>query len=93
MSSSPCRCRTIDSRVPSSVQRRNRSWAAHQLPYRLETSREGVPERFGLEDATRAPPMIIIRTAPALNLRQKEFDTFILLIGEPTATASVGIEV
>jgi hypothetical protein len=36
--------------------------------------------------------VVAIRAAAALNLPQEVLDTFVLLIGEPTATASDGVE-
>ncbi|MCS3642959.1 hypothetical protein GGP67_000491 [Salinibacter ruber] len=55
-------------------------------------SRQGAPERSGLEDATRDLPVVVVRAAPALNLRQEGLDTLVLLVGEPEATASSGVE-
>ncbi len=35
--------------------------------------------------------MIVIRAAPALNLRQEVLDAFVLLVSDPKATASSGV--
>jgi hypothetical protein len=55
-------------------------------------SRQGAPERFGLEDAARDLAVIVAGTTAAFDLWKKRFDTFVLLISEPTATASSGVE-
>ena len=44
------------------------------------------------EDPARDLPVIAIRAAAALNLPQEVLDTLVLFIGEPTATASDGVE-
>ncbi len=55
-------------------------------------SRQGAPERFGPEDAARDLAVVFAGTTAAFNLWKKRFDTFVLPVGEPKATASIGVE-
>jgi hypothetical protein len=55
-------------------------------------SRQGAPERFGLEDAVDDLSVVVIWTPAAFDLWKKRLDTLVLLVGEPEATASSGVE-
>jgi hypothetical protein len=52
----------------------------------------GCPRTQDPEDAIDDPPVIVVRTTAAFDLWKKRFDTFVLLISEPKATASSGVE-